>query len=177
MSVVTFWNQVSHIHHLNHGLNAGNFWQSLMKLPSQWVLESLKFTPDVFRCQPDAQKGLSPPEDLRQEKNTTLLRSLVQTSVTPCGKNCFSFWSPLVAPGQSRETVSTPSVQLNPRLFPRRQMPNRACWVMPLSYNLSTGIYGAPVNRPQLQRRLENREDNIQLYARKCENRSDMTVL
>lgn len=177
MSVVTFWNQGSHIHHLNHGLNAGNFWRSLMKLPPQWVLESLKFTPEVFRCHPDAQKGLSPPEDLRQEKNTTLLRSLVQTSVTLVPRTASHSGAHWVAPGQSRETVSTPSVQLNPRLFPRRQIPNCTRWVMPLSYNLSTGIYGAPVNRLQLQRRLEDREDNIQFYARKCENQSDMTFL
>lgn len=148
--MVTFWNQGSHIHRLNHGLNAGNFWQSLMKLPPQWAFESLKFTPEVFRCHPDAQKGLSPPEDLRQEKNTTLLR----------------------AKRLSQHQVSNRI----PGSSPGGKCPTALAGLCPYC-NLSTGIYGASVNRLQLQRRLENREDNIQLYARECENRSDMTVL
>lgn len=177
MSVVTFWNQGSHIHRLNHGLNAGHFWQSLMKLPPQWVLESLKFTPEVFRCHPDAQKGLSLPEDLRQEKNTTLLRSLVQTSVTPCAKNCFSFWSPVGGPRPEPRGCLNTKCPTESQALPQEANAQCARWVMRLSYNLSAGIYGAPVNRLQLQRRLADREDNIQLYARKCEHQSDTTVL
>ena len=112
------------------------FWEFLAP---QQALGSPKTTPVWTQvwlwC---SEKTISPPQDSRQEENTTLLSSLLQILEIPCARNCYSYVNPTGWPTRSgqREHLITPSNQTE------SQMSSPDADIQPHSLGYSTAVTG-----------------------------------